>query len=109
MRDLNIVKPTMRWFGTLILLAAVAYTSRAEQSASDANSLPRPVGVVYLIELISAPRGKAPAYDEELSNIIPESTINNKEHTYLLIRPISREAENEAADEEVSFIMSFNE
>lgn len=83
----------MRWLVALTLLAAASIcSSQAEQEVSIANALPRPVGVVYLLDIISPPRQKAEAFDYESSNLISDGpSYGGNKHSYLLVRPIPAE------------------
>lgn len=82
----------MRWLVALTLLAAASVcSSQAEQEVSIANALPRPVGVVYLLDIISPPRQKAEDFDYESSNLISDGPNYGNKHSYLLVRPIPAE------------------
>ncbi|XP_018577693.1 uncharacterized protein LOC108916001 [Anoplophora glabripennis] len=81
----------MKWLVALTLLAA-AGTSQAEQEVSIANALSRPVGVVYLLDIISPPRQKPEAFNYESSNFVSGGPNYGNKHSYLLVRPIPAEA-----------------
>ncbi|XP_018563192.1 glycine-rich RNA-binding protein 2, mitochondrial-like isoform X2 [Anoplophora glabripennis] len=80
----------MKWLVALTLLAA-AGISQAEQEVSLANALSRPVGVVYLLDIVSPPRERPEAFNYESSNFISDGPSYGKKHSYLLVRPIPAE------------------
>ncbi|XP_023313170.1 uncharacterized protein LOC111693190 [Anoplophora glabripennis] len=75
----------MKWLVALTLLAA-AGTSQAEQEVSIANALSRPVGVVYLLDIISPPRQKPEAFNYKSSNFINDGPSYGNKHSYLLVQ-----------------------
>lgn len=77
----------MKWFAPLTLLAFAA-CGYADQARSNENSIPRPGGVVYLIDVISQRRNGPEAVDDSVSNAIPENSNAGPKHSYLLVNPI---------------------
>lgn len=76
----------MKWsLPLLFLVAAVLCDDDAELSHKSAN--PRPVGVVYLIDLITEPKTEDIVDDGGISNTIPNESFKSKGNL-LLIRPI---------------------
>ncbi|KAJ8964364.1 hypothetical protein NQ317_019591 [Molorchus minor] len=75
----------MKWLVLLFSLAAVVYSIPVD-SVSGGPALLRPVGVVYILDVISPPKG-IQNFEDESSNFIPGSSNGYERHNYLLLRP----------------------
>lgn len=76
----------MKWSVPLLLLTFTVISIYCDEAKPE--DVPRPVGVVYLIDVISKPNEDPSTENGGVSNNIADSENNKLKHNLLLVQPI---------------------